>query len=205
MEIVRIRRNGPSLGYVVERLVSTAGHLDGLTEVLGLGHGLLGPYTRIQVGSLLLQEVEGHHAEFQTGTAAQEEYAVAFGNVEELLEESHCLIYDRLEVLGAVTHLHERETASLEINACCTHSLHHLFGQLGGAGVEIVLFHCCSFLFKLLVLDDVPSSWLFISLRSYRHFQMVLRMAIFLRNAKVGCKITTISCTLQEKCHLITL
>ena len=56
------------------------------TECLSFFHGFLGPYTRIQVSSFLFKEVEGYHAEFQTGTTAQEQYRISFGDIEQFFE-----------------------------------------------------------------------------------------------------------------------
>ena len=81
MEVVGIRGDGEVLGDVGEVLVLAGSHLDDLAEELSLFLGLGSPNTSIQVGSLLLKEVVGDHAELQAGTTAEEDHAVTFGDV----------------------------------------------------------------------------------------------------------------------------
>ena len=95
---------------VSEVLVGRRSHFHHLTECLGLLLCLGSPNTRVQVGSLLLQEVVGNHAEFKACTAAEEEHGVALRNVEKFLEESNCLVNYWLKILSAVANLHERES-----------------------------------------------------------------------------------------------
>ena len=141
VEVVGVSRNGPSLGDVGVSGVGAGSHLDGLAEVLGLGHSLLGPYAGVQIGSLLLEEVVGHHAELQRGTAAEEDHTVTLGDVEQLLEQGYCFVHYGLEVLGTMAHFHQREAGALKFDAGICNGLHHLCGQFGRTGVEIVLFH----------------------------------------------------------------
>ena len=115
--------------------------LHDFAEELGLLLCFRSPDTRVEVGSLLLEEVVGHHTELQAGTSSEEDDAVALGNVQQLLEQSHSLIYDGLEVLGTMAHFHQGEPAALEIEAGSSSGLHHFAGKLGRTGVEIVLLH----------------------------------------------------------------
>ena len=141
MEIVGIRWNFPTAWNVVVGLVCAACHLDCFTKQLCLGHGFLRPYAGIQIGGLLLQEVVWNHAEFQACATTQEQYAVAFRNVQQLLEQSYGFIYHGLEVLGTMTHFHQGETGALKLDTSIRNSLHDFFWQFGRTGIEIVLFH----------------------------------------------------------------
>ena len=110
MEIVSIRRDGIVFRNICIGSFGRRSHFHHFTESLGFLHCLLGPYTCIQIGSLLLQEVVGYHAKFQTCTATEEKYRIAFGNVEQLLEESYSLVYHWLEVLCTMADFHQRES-----------------------------------------------------------------------------------------------
>ena len=141
MEVVGIRGDGEVLGDVGEVLVLAGSHLYDLAEELGLLLGLGSPNTSIQVGSLLLKEVVGDHAELQAGTTAEEDHAVTFGDVQQFLEQGDCFIHHGLEVLGTMAHFHQGQAAAFEIEAGSSGSLHHLAGKFAGAGIEIVLLH----------------------------------------------------------------
>ena len=142
MEVVGISRDGEVLGDVGKVPVGTRCHLHHFAEELGLLLRLGSPDAGVQIGSLLLQEVVGHHAELQTCTAAEEYDAVAFGDAEQLLEKGYSLVNYGLEVLGTMTCLHQGEAASLELEAGSSGCLHHFLGKNGRAGIEIVLLHC---------------------------------------------------------------
>ena len=141
VEVISIRRNRELLGNVGEVLVLAGCNFDNLAKELSLFLCFCGPNTSIQVGSFLLQKVEGDHAELQAGATAKEDDTVAFGDVKELLEESNCLIHNGLEVLGTMAHFHEREAAALKVEARSSCGLHHFAGKFAGAGIEIVLLH----------------------------------------------------------------
>ena len=86
VEIVCISRHCIVLRNIGISRFSGRSDFNYFTECLSFFHGFLGPYTRIQVSSFLFKEVEGYHAEFQTGTTAQEQYRISFGDIEQFFE-----------------------------------------------------------------------------------------------------------------------
>ena len=86
MEIVCISRHSIVLRDIGISRFSGRSDFNYFTECLSFFHGFFGPHTRIQVSSFLFKEVEGYHAEFQTGTTAQEQYRISFGNIEQFFE-----------------------------------------------------------------------------------------------------------------------
>ena len=74
VQIVGISGNSPTLRDEGIVGVSRRSHLYHLTEKLSFLHSLLCPYTSVQVSSLLNQEVERNHTEFQTGATTKENH-----------------------------------------------------------------------------------------------------------------------------------
>ena len=103
VEVVSVLRN-----LIVRRNRIRAGcYFDSLAEAFGFLQSFLRPHAGVQVRGFFLQHIERHHAELQTCAATQEQYAVTFGNVQQLFEQRFRLIYNGLEVLRAVTDLED--------------------------------------------------------------------------------------------------
>ena len=141
MEIVRICGNDKVLGDVGIVVRCAAGHFHHLAKELGLLHGLLGPHARIQVGSLLLQEIVGNTAEFRAGTACQENHLIACRHVQQFLGEGNCLVHHGLEILCAMAYLHQTQACTIEFQTGCCRCFNHFAGQYAGARIKIIHFH----------------------------------------------------------------
>ncbi len=81
VEIISISRYCIVLRNISISRFSGRSDFNYFTECFGFFHGFFGPYTCIQVSSFLFKEVEGYHAEFQTGTTAQEQYRIPFRDI----------------------------------------------------------------------------------------------------------------------------
>ena len=150
VQVIGIRWDGEVLGDVCEVLVGAGSHFHHFAEEFCFLLCLACPDAGIEVGSLLLEEVVGHHAKLQTCTTAEEDNAVAFGYAEQFLEQSNCFVNNRLEVLCTMTCFHERKSAALEIQASSRRCLYHLAREDGGACIKVILFHYPKCLFFLL-------------------------------------------------------
>ena len=137
VEVIGILRNLIAAGDGVGGL---AHHLY-LAETLCLFDGFLRPYTRVQVCRFLLEEVIRNHAELQACAAAQEEHAVALGNVEQLFEECFCFVHYGLEILRTVADFKDRESLSLKVQHGISRLLNHFLRQDTRSCIKIVLFH----------------------------------------------------------------
>ena len=82
VEIISISRHCIILRNISISRLCGRSDFNYFTESFGFFHGFLSPYTCIQVSSFLFEEVEGDHAEFQTGTTAQEQYRIPFRDIE---------------------------------------------------------------------------------------------------------------------------
>ena len=137
MEIVGILRD-----LVVRRDGIRAGrYFNCLTEALGFLQRFLAPYTGVEVRSLLLKQVKRNHAELQTCTAAEEQYAVTFRHIQQLLHQCLCLVHDRLEILRAVRDLQYGQTLTLEIDDRLCGLFDHFLRENTRTRIKIVLFH----------------------------------------------------------------
>ena len=143
VEVVHIVGDDEALRNIVIGSVSRRSHLYHLSELLGLLDGFLGPDAGVQVGSLLVQEVHGSHAELQAGTAAQEQHAVALGHAQNLLEQSLSLVNHSLKILVAVTDLQDGEAGAIEIEDCLSRLLNHFARQDRRSCIKVVLLHTC--------------------------------------------------------------
>jgi hypothetical protein len=112
-----------------------------LAEALGLFYSLLAPYAGVQISGFLFQHVVRHHAELQAGTASQEQYAVALRYTQQLLHQGLCLIHYRLEILGTVADLKNRQPLTLKIQYGLSRLLNHFLRQDTRSRVKIVFFH----------------------------------------------------------------
>ena len=81
--------------------------LHDLTKMLRLFHSLLSPSTRINVGSLLDEEVGRNLHKLQRRTTTKEDYGVTLRNVKKLLEKGDSLINNWLEILSTVADFHQ--------------------------------------------------------------------------------------------------
>ena len=77
---------------------------------LSLFQSLLCPCTCVEIACLLDKEVERNHAEFQRSTTTEEQYRVAFWHLQEFLNESNCLINNRLKIFCTMANLSQRKT-----------------------------------------------------------------------------------------------
>ena len=86
-----------AIGYVgVVLVLGGGGHYD-LTDLLGLGDGLLGPGSGLDVDGLaVLHEVHGNHGELERGSALYEQDLVVVGNSHQVPEVLLGLIDDLL-------------------------------------------------------------------------------------------------------------
>ena len=137
MEVVCILRDL----IVVSDRVGALCHLYHLAEALGLFYSLLAPYAGVQISGFLFQHVVRHHAELQAGTASQEQYTVALRHTQQLLHQGLCLIHYRLEILGTVADLKNRQPLTLKIQYGLSRLLNHLLRQDTRSRVKIVFFH----------------------------------------------------------------
>ena len=129
VEIVGISGHGIFLGDIGEIVGSAGGHFHDFAEELSFLESLLCPYTRVEVGSLLLEQIVGDIAELRAGTSADEEHLVALGHIEQLLDESLCLVHDGLEILGAMADFCQRKARAIKIDECIGCSLNDFGGQ----------------------------------------------------------------------------
>ena len=81
--------------------------LHDLTKMLCLFHRLLGPSTRIDIGSLLDEEVGRNLHKLQRRTTTKEDNGVTLRNVKKLLEKGDSLINNWLEILSTVADFHQ--------------------------------------------------------------------------------------------------
>ena len=115
VEIIYICRN--LIIFRDERVICIGrrSNFDDFAKQLGFFHGFLCPRSRVQVSSFFAKEVVRHHAKLQRGAASEEEYGIAFRNLEQFLYQSFSFVHDRLEILCAMTDLCQRKTTAIEI------------------------------------------------------------------------------------------
>ena len=106
VEVVYISRHRVVFRDIGKTVFFGRSHFNGLAECLGFFQGLLGPCTGIEIRCFLFEEVIGNHAEFQTGTATEEEYGISVGNVQDFFKKGNRLIHHRLEILGPMADFH---------------------------------------------------------------------------------------------------
>ena len=83
----------------------------------------------MEISSLLGQEVIGHHAELQTGTATHKHYAVAFGDAEQFFEKRLGFVHHGLKLFRAVADFHKRETHTAEIHTSLGSGFNHFLRE----------------------------------------------------------------------------
>ena len=141
VEVVSIGRNFVILGYIGIGLVLRRSDDYGLPEVLGFLGGLLCPYTGLEIGGLLLEEVGRQGKELCAGTATEEEHFVLFGDVQQFAPELACLCHHTFPSGGTVRDFEKSDTGSVEVADSLDCGLDCFFGQHAGSCIEIVLFH----------------------------------------------------------------
>ena len=115
VEVVSVGRNFVILGYIGIGLVLRRSDDYGLPEVLGFLGGLLCPYTGLEIGGLLLEEVGRQGKELCAGTATEEEHFVLFGDVQQFFEQGLSLVHNGLKFFRAVADFHQGKSRTIEI------------------------------------------------------------------------------------------
>ena len=112
----------------------------GLSERRRLLVGLFPPGAGDDVigGRARRQEVHRQYGELRRGAALDEDHPIAVADAEQPLERRLRVGVDRLKLLGAVAHFHDRHAAPLEIAQLGLHLLQNRRRQHGRPGVEIV-------------------------------------------------------------------
>jgi nucleoid DNA-binding protein len=110
MQIVEVCR-----AFVILRIEGIASvcrrcYFYSFADELSLFQSLLCPCTCVEIACLLDKEVERNHAEFQRSTTTEEQYRVAFWHLQEFLDESNCLINNRLKIFCTMANLSQRKT-----------------------------------------------------------------------------------------------
>ncbi len=108
-------------------------------EALGLGDGLLGPGTGIDVVGLVCaaQQVHRDHRKLAGGPALQEQHLVTLRHGQKLAQVGFRLLGDGHELLSAVAHLRDAHAAAMPVQHLLPGLPQHLFRQHGRTGAEI--------------------------------------------------------------------
>ena len=102
-----------AVGDIAEVAVLGAGGDDDFAVLLGLGDGLLGPGTGLDIDGLaVLHQVQGNGGKLQRGAALHEQNPIVIGDVHQVAQILYGLVHDLLEDLGAVRHFHDAHAAS---------------------------------------------------------------------------------------------
>ena len=141
MEIINICRDYEILGNIVEFCVFWRSKHLYVTENLSLFYGVCRPCACVDVCSLFLKQVEGHHAELQTCTATKEKNMVVFREMEELLCQCYSLIHYSLELFATVGDFKDWETHIWEILDSFRSFLNCVRAQDAGSCIKIVFLH----------------------------------------------------------------
>lgn len=102
----------------------------GLADFLGLFECLLGPGTGSDVVDLglVLKKVEGDSAELHGSSSLEEEDDVVLGYIQKFPEVFLGLLGDGDELLGSVTHFHNRDAAVVPVQHFLLGLLEHFLG-----------------------------------------------------------------------------
>ena len=102
VEIVHVFRNHISLGNVGVVLVRRASESVCLSDALGLLECLVSPYSGIEIGCLVLQEIHCDIEELKARSASEEHHFMGIRNVKELFPVGADFVHHLSPLFGTV-------------------------------------------------------------------------------------------------------
>jgi len=127
-----------AVGDIGVVLVLGGGGDDHVSDLLGLGNGLLRPGAGLHIDGLaVLHEVHRDHGELQRGAALDEEHLIVVGDAHEVAEILFRLVDDLLIDLRAVGHFHDAHAAAAVVHHLIADLFQHGLGHHGGACGEV--------------------------------------------------------------------
>ena len=144
MQVIQIGRNRIVFRDVIEILILGRGDHIRLAEQARLFDRLVGPYARIHVTGFFLKQVIRHLEKLGTGAAAQKQYFIVVGHLQQFAEKRFRFVVDRFEISGSVRNFKQGQTDTVKIKDGLGRILDRYAGQDGRPGAEIVFFHNAS-------------------------------------------------------------